>query len=99
MVRTTSTSFISGTGLKKCIPMNRSGRLVAVISSVIEMDEVFEAKIASFFTIAVERGIHFFLRGDIFDDGFNHDVAIREVFSARRAFQLHQRLVFFFAAP
>ena len=52
MVFTTSTSFIIGTGLKKCRPMKRSGRLVAVISSVTEMDEVLVAKIASFFTMA-----------------------------------------------
>ncbi len=49
MVRTTSTSFIRGTGLKKCRPTKRacrSGR-VAVIISVIESEEVFEAKMVS----------------------------------------------------
>ena len=60
MVRTTSTSFISGTGLKKCSPINRSGRLVAVISSVMEMDEVFEAKMASFFTMPSSDAYIFF---------------------------------------
>ena len=47
MVRTTSTSFMIGTGLKKCIPMNRCCRsgVVAAIIWVIESDEVFEAKI------------------------------------------------------
>ena len=48
---TTSTSFISGTGLKKCMPMNRSTRLVAVIISVITSDDVLLAKIAAGFTI------------------------------------------------
>ena len=43
--RTTSTSGMSGTGLKKWRPMNRSDRPVAVASSVIERLEVFEAKI------------------------------------------------------
>ena len=52
MVRTTSTNFISGTGLKKCRPTKRSGRLVAVISSVMESEEVLLAKIASFLTMA-----------------------------------------------
>ena len=52
MVFTTSTSFIIGTGLKKCRPTKRSGRLVAVIISVIEIDDVLLAKIPSFFTIA-----------------------------------------------
>ena len=51
MVATTSTSFISGTGLKKCIPMNRSTRCVAVIISVITRDDVLLAKIAPGFTI------------------------------------------------
>ena len=60
IVRTTSTSFISGTGLKKCSPMKRSGRLVAVNSSVIEMEEVFEAKIASFFTMPSSAAYIFF---------------------------------------
>src|SRR6267378_2271497 len=43
--RTTSTSFIRGTGLKKWSPMKRSGRLVAAASSVIEIEEVLLAKI------------------------------------------------------
>ena len=51
IVPTTSTSFIKGTGLKKCIPMNRSTRLVAVIISVITSDDVLLAKIAAGFTI------------------------------------------------
>ena len=61
MVRATSTSFISGTGLKKCIPMKRSGRLVEVKSSVTEMEEVLVAKMASFLTRpSIEAYIFFF---------------------------------------
>src|SRR5216117_4309653 len=44
-VRTTSTSAMSGTGLKKCSPTNRSARLVAPASSAIVRLEVLEAKI------------------------------------------------------
>ena len=44
--RTTSTSFITGTGLKKCIPITRSGRSVAAAIWVIEMDDVFDARMA-----------------------------------------------------
>jgi hypothetical protein len=45
-VRTTSTSFISGTGLKKCSPTIRSARpLAAAIAAMVRL-EVFEAKIA-----------------------------------------------------
>ncbi len=51
IVRTTSTSFMSGTGLKKCRPTNCFGRAVAIESSVMVSDDVFEAKIASGFTI------------------------------------------------
>jgi hypothetical protein len=42
-----STSAIIGTGLKKCMPMNLSARLVAAASLVMEIDEVFEAMITS----------------------------------------------------
>src|SRR2546426_797989 len=45
MVRTTSTSAISGTGLKKCSPTKRSARFVApAIPAIVRLD-VFEAKI------------------------------------------------------
>ncbi|MNI58438.1 hypothetical protein D3C73_1135500 [compost metagenome] len=43
----TSTNFIIGAGLKKCIPITLSGLFVAAATSVIERDEVFEAKIVS----------------------------------------------------
>ena len=45
--RTTSTSDIIGTGLKKCIPITRSGRLVAAASVEIGIDDVFDARTAS----------------------------------------------------
>src|SRR6266540_2308806 len=45
--RMISTSFKTGTGLKKCIPMTLSGRRVAAASEPIGMDEVFEASTAS----------------------------------------------------
>ena len=45
--RITSTSFSTGTGLKKCMPITRSGRDVAAASDVIGIDEVFDARIAS----------------------------------------------------
>ena len=47
MVRTTSTSLMSGTGLKKCRPMNRSARCVtAAMAAIVKLD-VLEAKTAS----------------------------------------------------
>ena len=45
----TSTSFITGTGLKKCMPITLSGRLVRAAIFVIEIDEVFEARMTSGF--------------------------------------------------
>ena len=44
-VRTTSTSGIRGTGLKKCSPTKRSARLVAAAIAAILRLEVLEAKI------------------------------------------------------
>ena len=44
--RTISTSVEAGTGLKKCMPRNRSGRSSSAASWSIEIDEVFEASAA-----------------------------------------------------
>ena len=46
MPRISSTSFITGTGFMKCMPMKRSGRSVAAARRVIEMDEVLVARMA-----------------------------------------------------
>ena len=46
IVRTTSTSFMSGTGLKKCRPRTRAGRPVAAAIAVTLQDDVFDARIA-----------------------------------------------------
>src|SRR2546422_6300019 len=45
-VLTNSMSFIFGTGLKKCIPMQRSRETVTSVKSVIEREEVLLAKMA-----------------------------------------------------
>ncbi len=44
---TTSTSFSTGTGLKKWMPTTDSGRRVAMPSFMIGIDDVFDAKTAS----------------------------------------------------
>ena len=46
-VRTTSTSFMTGAGLKKCMPMTLLGRPVTTESSVTERLEVLVARIVS----------------------------------------------------
>ncbi len=43
MPRMISTSFMTGTGFMKCMPMNFSGRSVAAPSRVIEIEEVLDA--------------------------------------------------------
>ena len=43
----TSTSDITGTGLKKCMPITCGGRSVAAASVAIGMEEVLDARIAS----------------------------------------------------
>jgi hypothetical protein len=43
-----SINFITGAGLKKCIPITRSGLLVTEAIRVMEMDEVLLARMASF---------------------------------------------------
>ena len=45
--RTTSTSFIMGTGFMKCMPITFSGRDVTSAIAVMEMDDVLVARIAS----------------------------------------------------
>ena len=45
--RTSSTSAISGTGLKKCTPRKLSGLGITAASEVMEIDEVFDAISAS----------------------------------------------------
>ena len=45
--RMTSTSSMTGTGFMKCMPMNRSARPDRAPSRVIEIDEVFVARIVS----------------------------------------------------
>ena len=45
--QTTSTSFISGTGLKKCMPTSRRGFAMPLASAVMLIDEVLDAISAS----------------------------------------------------
>ena len=45
--RMISTKAIMGTGLKKCMPIKRSARVVAAASLVIEIEEVFDATMTS----------------------------------------------------
>src|SRR6476659_1255615 len=48
--RTISTSDMTGTGLKKCTPTNRSGCDIEAASFVMDTDEVLEARMDSALT-------------------------------------------------
>jgi len=48
----TSTSFMTGTGFMKCMPITFSGRPVTAAILVIGMEEVLEARIAPSLTVA-----------------------------------------------
>ncbi len=72
--RTTSTSGIFSTGLKKCMPTTLSGRFDAVASSVMERDEVFEAKMRLFSGCGFEIPEHGFFDVHVLDDSFDGDV-------------------------
>ncbi len=45
--RMTSTSVMTGTGFMKCIPITLSGRFVTAAILVIEIEDVFEARMQS----------------------------------------------------
>ena len=62
MPRMISMSFITGAGLKKCMPMTFSGRFVAAAISVIDSDEVLEARMVSGLQIASSWEKTFFFR-------------------------------------
>lgn len=73
--RTISTSFISGTGFMKCMPMTRSARPDAAANLVIEIDEVFDAKMASGRTKQAQAGKNIELEGFRFGCGLDDEVA------------------------
>ena len=76
--RTTSTSGIFSTGLKKCMPTTLSGRFDAFASSVMERDEVFDAKMACSFGACLEIPEHGFLDLHVLDHGFDGHVHFAE---------------------
>ena len=82
--RTTSTSDITGTGLKKCMPITRSGRPVTAASVAIGIDDVFEARIASGRERRVRAPEDVLLGGGVLDDRLDHQVGRDELVDGRR---------------
>ena len=77
--RTTSTSGMSGTGLKKCRPTKRSGRPVAAAMSPMERLEVLEAKIVAGGQMASSARQSSVLELEILGHRLDDEVAAREV--------------------
>jgi hypothetical protein len=67
--------------LKKCSPPNRSGRVVAAASSVMQIDE------------SVERGVAPALLVHVLDNRLDDEVARRQLVEGRRPGQVRQRRV------
>ena len=77
--RITSTSFSTGTGLKKCIPITRSGRFVTAASEVIGIEEVFEASTAPSGSSLVGAPEEVLLHGGVLDHRLDQQVGGDEV--------------------
>ena len=73
--RITSTSCITGTGFMKCIPITWSGRRVAAAISVIEMELVLVARIASGTADPIELLEQGELDRGTFAGGLDHELA------------------------
>ena len=72
--RITSTSFSTGTGLKKCMPITCAGRPVAAASVPIGIELVFEARIAWRGQRRVGAAEDVLLDRRVLDDGLDHQV-------------------------
>ncbi len=83
MVRTTSSSFITGAGLKKWVPMTRSGRWVARAISMIGSDEVLLTRMACSGTMLVEPAEELHLVGEALDDRLDDHVAVAQLARGR----------------
>ena len=82
-VRTTSTSFMTGAGLKKCIPMTLFGRPVTTESSVTERLEVLVARIVSGGQILSSCGEDLGLELHALGHGLDDQFGVREVLQRR----------------
>ena len=76
MPRMTSTSVITGTGFMKCMPMTLSGRFVAAAIFVIEIDDVFEARMHSAPVMRSSFAKSSRLRREVLDDRLDDDVGV-----------------------
>ena len=89
--RITSTSFISGTGLKKCSPTKRSARSVAAASSVMHKRRGVRREHGFGPDQRLELVKRVLLRLELLDDRLDDETAGREVGEARRPRQVFER--------
>ena len=79
IVETTSTSFITGAGLKKCRPMTSPGRDVAAAHSITGSDDVVVARIAPGLQISSRAANTRPLDVELLGDGLDDEVDVGEV--------------------
>ena len=77
--RITSTSFSTGTGLKKCMPITRSGRVVAAASDVIGIERRVRREDRVRGQTRVGAAEDVLLHGGVLDDRLDHQVGGDEV--------------------
>ena len=80
----TSTSFINGTGLKKCRPATRSGFAHAAAIAVTDKRRRVGRKDASLADDGLERGEQRLLGIQALDDRFDHQIDAAKARPARR---------------
>ena len=91
-VETTSTSVITGAGLKKCIPTTSCGRLVAVAHEITGRLLVVVARIAPGLQISSRFSNSVVFTVEVLGDRLDHQVHRRQVVEAGRAGQVAERL-------
>ena len=84
---------MAGTGLKKCMPMKRSGREISAASRVIEIEDVFVAMIASGANQRVDPLEDRRLQGDVFRRRLDHEVGWPEGIVADRSGDAPERRI------
>ena len=91
--RMISTSFISGTGFMKCIPITSAGRETAPASLVMEIDEVFDARMAPGFKRASTWRENRELELQIFGRRLHDEVGVSERVAAGNRLDTTQGLL------
>ena len=84
--RTTSTSFMTGTGFMKCIPTTRPGRDVRAAIAVIEIDDVLDARMDSGRRHPVQLGEDLVLESGDFGHGLHDQPGLADVLQSGRGF-------------